>query len=232
MSSQKKTQHDPRRGHFHTTGHSPYETRPNPVRRYQDLSGSSGEGAQRGNAQPARFVVVNQRAKIEALGKLYLEAWWVKRREIQGWQNIEDIPPDDKIYRAATRFAEAFGEVPLVVLPVAPKGIAASSVFPWLQNMMLAARAISVGSVLTTLHPQVDARVARLFGIPEDVLIFGCVPMGYPCGRFGPTSRKSITELAFFNEWGVKTPWHVGSYRSMAKIRAAIDGDDRDTRAC
>ena len=164
-----------------------------------------------GNAQPARFVVVNERAKIEALGKLYLEAWWAKRREIQGWQSTADIPPDEKIYLAASRFAEAFGEVPLVVLPVAPRGTSANSVFPWLQNMMLAARALGVGSVLTTLHPQVDARVARLFGIPVDVEIFGCVPMGYPRGNFGPTSRKPITELAFFNEWGGETPWHVGS---------------------
>lgn len=160
-----------------------------------------------GNAQPARFLVVNERARIQALGKLYLEAWWAKRREIQGWQSIADIPPEDKIYLAATRFAESFGEVPLVVLPLAPKGTPANSVLPWLQNMMLAARALDIGSVLTTLHPQVDARVAHLFGIPEDVEIFGCVPMGYPRGRFGPTSRKPITELAFFNEWGGETPW-------------------------
>lgn len=163
-----------------------------------------------GNAQPARFVVVNERAKIQALGKLYLEAWWAKRREMQGWQSVADIPPEDKIYLAATRFAEAFGEVPLVVLPAAPRGTSANSVFPWLQNMMLAARALGIGSVLTTLHPQVDARVAQLFAIPEDVEIFGCVPMGYPRGRFGPTSRKPISELAFFNEWGGETPWQVG----------------------
>jgi nitroreductase len=160
-----------------------------------------------GNAQPARFLVVNDRAKIEALGGLYLEAWWAKRRQIQGWQSIADIPPQDSIYLAATRFAEAFGEVPLVVLPAAPKGTSSNSVLPWLQNMMLAARALGIGSVLTTLHSQVDARVAQLFGIPDDVEIFGCVQMGYPHGKFGPTSRKPITELAFFNDWGGAPPW-------------------------
>jgi nitroreductase len=72
---------------------------------------------------------------------------------------------------------------------------------------MLAARALGIGSVLTTLHSQVDARVAQLFGIPDDVEIFGCVPMGYPHGKFGPTSRKPITELAFFNDWGGAPPW-------------------------
>jgi nitroreductase len=160
-----------------------------------------------GNAQPARFVVVNDSAKIEALGELYLEAWWAKRRDIQGWHSIEDIPPSETIYLSATRFAEAFGKVPLVVLPTAPKGTPSNSVLPWLQNMMLAARALGIGSVLTTLHPQVEARTAKLFSIPQDVEIFGCVPMGYPRGNFGPTRRKPISELAYFNDWGGAAPW-------------------------
>jgi nitroreductase len=162
-----------------------------------------------GNAQPARFLVVNDRAKLKTLGDLYLEAWWAKRREMQGWYSVADIPADEMIYLSATRFAEEFGNVPLVVLPVAPRGTLANSVFPWLQNMMLAARALGIGSVLTTLHPQVNARVAQLFDIPRDVEIFGCVPMGYPRGRFGPTSRKPINELAYFNNWGGATPWQA-----------------------
>jgi len=166
------------------------------------------KGPNGGNAQPARFLVINDADKIKALGELYLEAWWLKRREMQGWRSISDIPQEESIYIAATRFAEEFGDVPLVVLPAAPKGTPPNSVLPWLQNMMLAARALGIGSVLTTLHPQVDARVAKLFAIPHEVELFGCVPMGYPRGRFGPTSRKPISELAFFNSWGGATPWH------------------------
>ena len=161
-----------------------------------------------GNAQPARFLVVNDRAKLEKLGGLYLEAWWAKRREMQGWHSVADIPPEEEIYLAASRFAEAFKDVPAAVLPLAPKGTPGNSVFPWLQNMMLAARALGIGSVLTTLHPSVDARVAQLFKVPEDVEIFGCVPMGYPRGNFGPTRRKPVTELAYFNAWGAPTPWN------------------------
>ena len=140
-----------------------------------------------GNAQPARFVVINERAKIEALGKLYLEAWWAKRREIQGWQSIADIPPDDTIYLAATRFAEAFGEVPLVVLPVAPKGTSANSVFPWLQNMMLAATSLGFGTLWFTFFDPVEVR--PIISVPGNLEIVGLLYVGKAAGEV-PSSRR------------------------------------------
>ena len=81
------------------------------------------------------------------------------------------------------------------------------SVIPAVQNLMLAARAIGIGSVPTTLHPSVMDRFHTMFGIPDDVAFHFCVPLGYPKGNFGPNVRKPTAETTFLNRWGAAVPW-------------------------
>jgi hypothetical protein len=76
-------------------------------------------------------------------------------------------------------------QVPCVVLALALNDGPADSVIPAVQNLMLAARAIGIGSVPTTLHPSVMARFRRMFEIPNEVGFHFCVPLGYPQGNFG-----------------------------------------------
>jgi len=59
-----------------------------------------------GNRQIARFLVVTDRALIREFGKLYHEAWWAKRWDERRWTKLEDIPPEDKNYRAAAQLAD------------------------------------------------------------------------------------------------------------------------------
>ncbi len=159
-----------------------------------------------GNRQPARFVVLHDRAVIEEFGKLYHEAWWAKRRD-QGWYKPEDIPKEDKVHQSAMRLADEIRYAPVIILTCAPRKGLDNSVFPSVQNLMLAARALGIGSTLTTLHPQVDARVKQLLKIPMEVEILCCIPLGYPRGNFGPTTRKPTTETVFFNQWDTPPPW-------------------------
>jgi nitroreductase len=159
-----------------------------------------------GNRQPARFLVIDDRALIEEFGKLYHEAWWAKRRD-QGWYKPEDIPKEDKVHQSAMRLADEMGNVPVVILACALKAGLASSVLPAVQNLMLAARALGIGSAITTLHPQVDERVHKLLQIPAAVEILVCIPLGYPRGNFGPTTRKPTAETVFFDQWDTPPPW-------------------------
>ena len=78
---------------------------------------------------------------------------------------------------------------------------------PAVQNLMLAARALGIGSVPTTLHPTVMARVYELLGIPDDVAFHFCVPLGYPQGNFGPTVRRPTSETTFLDRWDAPVPW-------------------------
>jgi nitroreductase len=160
-----------------------------------------------GNRQPGRLLVLTDRAKIAEFGALYHEAWWAKRRDERGWTGPQDIPPEETNYRSAMRLADEIKDAPCVVLAMALRGGGANSVIPAVQNLMLAARALGVGSVPTTLHAQVMDRFNAMFSIPEGVTFHFCVPMGYPRGNFGPTNRLPSAETTFFNQWGGAAPW-------------------------
>jgi len=158
-----------------------------------------------GNTQPGRFLVVRNRKKIAAFGTLYHEAWWAKRRDELGWTSKADIPADS-VYRFAAKLADEMGDAPLVILALAEGG-SANSVLPPVQNLLLAARALGIGSVLTTLHPQVMDRVYAMFDIPEQVHFHCCIPLGYPRGNFGPTRRLPTAHTTYWDAWGKPPPW-------------------------
>lgn len=158
-----------------------------------------------GNSQPARFLVIRDRAAIEAFGALYHEAWWAKRRDELGWTGKDDIP-EGSVYTMAARLADEMPRAPLVILAFATGG-AANSVLPGVQNLLLAARALGIGSVLTTLHPQVMERVYAMFGVPEEAQFHCCLPLGYPRGRFGTTARLPTAETTHWDRWGAHAPW-------------------------
>jgi nitroreductase len=159
------------------------------------------------NRQPARFVVVNDRALIREFGTLYHEAWWAKRWDERRWTTLEDIPADDKSYRSAAGLADAMKDAPCIVFALAVPPGPANSVIPAVQNLMLAARALGIGSVPTTLHPKVMERFNSMFGIPKDVVFHFCVPLGYPQGKFGPTRRLPTAETTYLNRWEGPVPW-------------------------
>jgi len=160
-----------------------------------------------GNRQIARFLLVTDRARIRQFGTLYHEAWWAKRRDEFGWTGPQDMPPDATNYRAAAGLADHMRDVPCVVLAFAEPPGWANSVLPACQNLMLAARALGIGSVPTTLHPTVMDRVWALLGIPKDLSFHFCIPLGYPQGSFGGSRRQPTSATTSWNRWGSPVPW-------------------------
>ena len=156
-----------------------------------------------GNQQIARLLAVTDRTTIREFGPLYREAWWAKRRD-EGFDSDDDLPPR---FHAAAGLAEAMSDVPCIVFALALDRGPANSVIPGVQNLMLAARALGIGSVPTTLHPSVMERFHALFGVPDDVGFHFCVPLGYPRGNFGPTVRKPTSETTFLDRWDAAVPW-------------------------
>jgi nitroreductase len=156
-----------------------------------------------GNQQIARFLVVTDRTTIHEFGPLYREAWWAKRRD-EGFQGPEALPTR---YQSAAGLADAMSNVPCVVFALALHNGPANSVVPAVQNLMLAARALGIGSVPTTLHPSVMDRFHAMFDIPDDVRFHFCVPLGYPRGSFGPTMRKPTSETTYLDRWDGPVPW-------------------------
>lgn len=164
-----------------------------------------------GNAQPARFVVLTEREAIRAFGALYREAWWAKRRdEGRPWRTREEIPADAGSYRFAARLADEIADAPCIVLAFSVGHGQAASVIPAVQNLMLAARALGIGSVYTTLHPQVMERLYAMLGVPPEAEFHACIPLGYPRGSFGPTQRRPTAETTYWGRWNAPPPWGNG----------------------
>ena len=160
-----------------------------------------------GNTQPGRFLVIRDPSLIHDFGKLYHEAWWAKRRDDHGWSGPQDIP-EGSIYRWSALLADEMSKAPLVILALSmSRSGHASSIFPAVQNLLLAARSLGIGSVLTTLHDDVIERVYTMFNLPPDLIFHCCVPLGYPRGRFGPTRRLPTSQTTSWNRWGKSPPW-------------------------
>ena len=160
-----------------------------------------------GNHQTGRFLVVTDRAKIREFGALYREAWWAKRKDDHGWNGPQDIPPGEKNYNSAMGLAEDMKDVPCVIFAMTEPTGGANSVIPACQNLMLAAHALGIGSLPTTLHAVVMDRFRALFGIPKEMGFHFCIPLGYPAVKYGPSRRKPITETTSWNRWGGALPW-------------------------
>jgi nitroreductase len=159
------------------------------------------------NEQIGRFLVVTDRERIREFGKLYHEAWWVKRWDDHQWTTPADIPPEEKNYRSAMGLAAEIKDVPCIIFAFTMGPGGASSVMPACQNLMLAAHALKIGSIPTTLHATVMDRFYTLFDIPKGMTFHFCIPLGYPAVTYGPSHRKPVSETTHWNRWTGAVPW-------------------------
>ncbi len=168
-----------------------------------------------GNRQPARFLILTDSDLIREFGTLYHEAWWAKRRdEKQPWTRREEIPAEERGHTAAARLADEIKDAPCIVLALTSVKNGASSIIPSVQNLMLAARSLGIGSVPTTLHAQVLERVYALLNIPAEMEFHLCIPLGYPRGRFGSTQRVPAADVTYANRWASPAPWAAAPARA------------------
>jgi nitroreductase len=77
----------------------------------------------------------------------------------------------------------------------------AASVYPGVQNLLLAARALGLAATLTTWHLALEPELKGVLGIPRRVKTFAVVPVGYPRGNFGPVRRRSAAEVIHRDRW-------------------------------
>jgi len=83
--------------------------------------------------------------------------------------------------------------------------IRGASIYPAVQNIILACRAFGLGTVITTNHLRCEDAVKSVLGLPADMETFALMPIGYPLGKFGPLSRRPLREVAHEDRWSV--PW-------------------------
>jgi nitroreductase len=180
-----------------------------------------------GNVQPWRIVVVKKRSHMARLGELYAERWRAYVEHHRG--RLTELPEaarrsTEKTLAAGDHLAEHFAATPaLVVFCFNPKEMAITdakldrisvvgggSVYPAVQNLLLACRAEGLGCVLTTLLCQCEPEVRELLSIPDPWGTAAAIPIGYPLlGGHGPISRRPVEKLTFSDDWG--TPFGAGA---------------------
>jgi nitroreductase len=170
------------------------------------------------NRQPFRFLVLRDGANaIRAkalLGDAFRRMWAQKRRHDGYDRGSGEVPDSPKARMAATmdHFVEHFEATPVVVLaclvryrePTPGEG---ASVYPACQNLLLAARALGYGGVLTMWQQLVEGELRQLLGIPDEVAISAMITLGRPQGHHGPVRRRPVQELVFEEIWSVPPPW-------------------------
>lgn len=77
----------------------------------------------------------------------------------------------------------------------------AASVYPGVQNLLLAARANGLAATLTTWHLALEPEFKAVLGIPRRVSTYAIVPVGYPRGNFGPVKRRPASEVIHRDRW-------------------------------
>ena len=172
------------------------------------------------NRQPFRFLVLRDgpravRAKA-VLGEGFRRMWAAKRAA-DGYatgSGADDASPKARMARTMQRFVDDFEQTPVVVLACLVRyreGDAheGASVYPACQNLLLAARGIGLGGVMTLWHAPVEAELRALLDIPDDVFIAATITLGHPEGGHGPVRRRPVRELVFDDAWGASALWAV-----------------------
>jgi nitroreductase len=83
-----------------------------------------------------------------------------------------------------------------------PTRTSGSSIYPAVQNMLLAARALGLGATLTTLYLSFEKEVEAALGLPADVHSYALLPIGDPMGRFGSVRRMPLADVVYEDRWG------------------------------
>lgn len=169
------------------------------------------------NTQPWAFLVVRDAERRQWFADRYKAGIQARFGELR--LSDDDRSPIARQLRALRYQVDHMHEFPVLLLvcgardwPVkvperdrvgkAPPNYGA--VYPCVQNILLACRAVGLGAALTTMHQVFEDELHEHFEIPDEFGVVVTMPIGYPMGRFGPVSRKPAEEVTYFDRWGTK----------------------------
>jgi nitroreductase len=167
-----------------------------------------------GNTQRWRFLVLKDPAKKKAVQVYYKKAF----DAVVGPRYASSPPPPGsdparfkRQHSAVEYLTDHYHEAPVWIVACLEDGdnpgrSAGSSIYPAVQNMLLAARALGLGSTLTTRHINYEKEVDAAMGIPPGYHSYAILPIGYPMGRFGPVGRGPLSDVVYLDGWGKAYP--------------------------
>jgi nitroreductase len=172
------------------------------------------------NRQPFRFIVLTDGPKAKQAKDLIAAAaqkMWANKRVNDAYDKGSGAVPDSPKSRMAKTmetYVDNFASAPVLVLPCLvryrePVVTEGASIYPACQNLLLAARALGYGGVLTGLQGMVEPELRELLSVPEGTALSACITIGKPAGHHGPVRRRPIRELVYGEGWGNAPAWAI-----------------------
>ena len=192
------------------------------------------------NRQAFRFLVLAEGPEADEAKRVIAEGArriWDFKRQSEGYDagsGAMDDSPKSRMARTMERYVDDLARVPVLVLPCLVLHreagvIDGASIYPACQNLLLAARALGYGGVMTSWHVFVEDELRPTLGIPDNVMIAATITLGRPAGRHGSVRRRPLGELVFDRSWGTPATWavdppgtrHTGAARGPARPHEA-----------
>lgn len=166
------------------------------------------------NTQDWMYLVVEDRAQKAALGKLYRRLYDVFNPIVT--KQAKGDPQELRNMAPGQWQAENFADLPVFVIPCYRRNIKHSpvgrpqikvasfygSVYPAVQNLLLACRAVGLGASLQTLPIWNVPRARKILGLPRTMVPVCIIPIGWAKGNYGPTTRRPIGEVVHVDTYG------------------------------
>jgi nitroreductase len=164
-----------------------------------------------GNSQRWRFLIIKDPVIKQAVQRYYKRAF----DEVVGPRYATSAPPPgvtkeryQRQHAAVEYLTDHFHEAPVWIVACIEEGTATptrssgASIYPAVQNMLLAARALGLGATLTTRHLLFEKETEAALGLPPGVRSYAILPIGYPMGHFGPVGRGPLSDVVYADRWG------------------------------
>src|SRR5207244_5639224 len=157
------------------------------------------------NTQALHFIVIRDQRVKQASSEVYEEARAAARATLPSAGGVRQPLSAAPVLIVACVNTPASGQAGLQT---------GASIYPSVQNLMLAARALGLGTVLTTLHRRRKARIHELLGILDHVESATVIPLGWPDREYGPNRRPPLARFVMRDRWGGQAqqtaPPHLG----------------------
>jgi nitroreductase len=163
-----------------------------------------------GNSQPWTFLIITDKQCRQRIASIYRD---IGIKVIKGGALASGLLDGEmeKVYRNALILVENLQHAPALILccleghpqeGAIHQSTYYGSIYPAIQNLMLAAREKGIGSTMTTLHKAREQDIKNVLAIPDSVETIALIPLGYPLGQWGRPKRKPQQEVTYWNIWG------------------------------
>jgi nitroreductase len=179
-----------------------------------------------GNRQNWLFMVVQDADQRRRIGAIYYKVsqWVLQRYRHTGKPDNQSEAEYKRMMSGGVHLYEHMGDAPVLLIPclkITPPELpaeippeirsammeaspwtAGASIYPAVQNIILACRGLGLGTVLTTNHTIAENEIKDILGLPPEIRTFALMPIGYPERSFGPVSRRPVAEVTMVDHYG------------------------------